>query len=111
MAWPAWPIDEDKALARYVLPEVGERVRITIVRDDEIKKGNRLAVVGAIYEALRNCDFRYGREKYVPEDGPQLIRDPGDSEKVTGKMTWMWRPGYRDWLRVSRLPFWALSFD
>src|SRR5262249_5170628 len=69
MAWPAWPIDEDKALARYVLPEVGERVRITIVRDDEIKKGNRLAVVGAIYEALRNCDFRYGREKYAPEDG------------------------------------------
>lgn len=82
MAWPAWPIDEDKALARYVLPETAERVRLAIVRDDEIKKGDRLAVVRAIYEALAASDFRYAREMYAPDDGPQLIRDPG--EMLTG---------------------------
>jgi len=82
MAWPSWPIDEYKALARYVLPEMAERVRLAIVRDDEIKNGNRLAVVRAIYEALAACDFRYAREMYAPDDGPQLIRDPG--EMLTG---------------------------
>ena len=82
MTWPSWPTDEDKALARYVLPEMAERVRLAIVRDDEIKNQNRLAVVGAIYEALAACDFRYAREMYALDDGPQLIRDPG--EMLTG---------------------------
>jgi hypothetical protein len=83
MAWPSWPIDEDKALARYVLPEMAERVRLEkIVRDDEIKNGNRLTVVRAIYEALAACDFRYAREMHAPDDGPQIIRDPG--EMLTG---------------------------
>src|SRR5215470_8359808 len=76
MAWPVWSIDEPAALARYVMPEVAERVRLDIVRDDAIARRDRLAVVRAIYDAMEKCDFHYSREIWAPRDGPQIIRQP-----------------------------------
>jgi hypothetical protein len=76
MAWPDWPKDDAKGLARYVLPEVGERLRLDIGRDDALKKGDRLAVARAVYEALAKLDLNYARELYHPDEMVQRIREP-----------------------------------
>jgi hypothetical protein len=57
MAWPDWPKDDAKGLARYVLPDLAERVRLDIVRDDALARDDRQAVVRAIYRALTKCDL------------------------------------------------------
>jgi hypothetical protein len=76
MAWPDWPKDDTKGLARYVLPNVAERLKLAIVRDDAHAGGDHVAVARAVYEALAGCDLRYARELYHPDDMVQRIRDP-----------------------------------
>jgi hypothetical protein len=76
MSWPNWSVDERSTLARYVLSDVAQQISLGVVRDDAIKRGDRLTVVHAIYDALLKLQLHYSREVWSPQDGPQVIRDP-----------------------------------
>ena len=78
MVWPPWSTDEHSSLARYVLPDVADQVRPTTVRDDAIARGDRAAVVRAIYNSLLERDLHYSREKWDHLGSTQRIREPED---------------------------------
>src|SRR5918994_5907679 len=75
MPWPDWPKDDAKGLARYVLPDVAQRLALGIARDDALARGEREEVARAVYDALARKDLRYARELYHPDDLIQRIRD------------------------------------
>jgi hypothetical protein len=77
MAWFDWPKSQYTMLASYVLPQLADRLKLAIVRDDALAKSDGPRIVaGAIYDALITDDIRYAREIYDPEIKRQKIRDP-----------------------------------
>jgi hypothetical protein len=78
MPWAAWPKDDGKGLARYVLPEVSDKVRTASNTADLEARGELDAVAREIYEALAAQDIRWARARYNPDDAVQNVRPPGD---------------------------------
>ena len=77
MPWAAWAKINDKGLAQYVLPQIANRVRLSITRDDALTKpGGRRDVTEAIFNALCTFDIRYARPLYNPIQEQQTIRAP-----------------------------------
>jgi hypothetical protein len=76
MAWPSWPKTDEKGLARYVRPDIAGQLRLKVVRDDLLARGERRELLEAIYAALLKSDIRYARELFDPTLDVQLIRDP-----------------------------------
>lgn len=77
MPWADWAKINEKGLAQYVLPQIANRIRLSIRRDDALAKpGGRQIVVEAIFNALRALDVRYARPPYNATQELQTIRDP-----------------------------------
>ena len=76
MAWPSWPKTDEKGLARYVRPDIAGQLRLKVVRDDLLARGERRELLEAIYAALLKSDIHYARELFDPTLDVQLIRDP-----------------------------------
>src|SRR5262245_16638273 len=77
MSWPAWTKLDEKGLARYVLPEVENRLRLDVNREDALTQpGGRGVVTESIYRALLRRGIRYSAPLYNPDLDVQEIRDP-----------------------------------
>ena len=77
MPWAAWAKINDKGLAQYVLPQIANRIRLSITRDDALTKpGGRRDVTEAIFNALCTFDIRYSRPLYNSIQEQQTIREP-----------------------------------
>jgi hypothetical protein len=76
MAWPSWPKTDEKGLARYVCRDIAGQLRLKVVRDDLLARGERRELLEAIYAELLKSDIRYARELFDPTLDVQLIRDP-----------------------------------
>src|ERR671918_2917461 len=77
MPWADWAKINEKGLAQYVLPQIANRIRLSIRRDDALAQpGGRQIVAEAIFNALRAADVRYARPLYNPTQELQTIRDP-----------------------------------
>ncbi len=87
MAWPPWPKGNEKDLAKYVLPSVAGRVKLSAVREDLLKLGKRRELLEEIYKALLKYDIRYAREPFDSTLEQQRIRTPAEILKGAGDAT------------------------
>jgi hypothetical protein len=87
MAWQPWPKGSEKDLAKYVLPSVAGRVKLSAVRDDVLRLGKRRELLEEIYKALLKYDIRYAREPFDPTLEQQRIRTPAEILKGAGDAT------------------------
>jgi hypothetical protein len=87
MAWAAWPKDDGKGLARYVLADVADKVRTANATADIEALGELDAVVREIYDALAAHDLRWARARYHPDDALQFVRSPYDILSGSGDGT------------------------
>jgi hypothetical protein len=77
--WPKWRKAADTTLVSYVTPDAVEQLRrLGVNRYDLQRRGDRRAVIQAIYESLLRSDIRYAPEKYHPSEAVQEIRSPAE---------------------------------
>ncbi|WP_306900542.1 NACHT domain-containing protein [Arthrobacter sp. B1I2] len=91
MNWNPWPKADEKGLARYVLPSIGEKVKVRPSGGrsaaDLHAAGDYRALTRAIYEALCQRDIHWSRASYHPDSKSQVIRHPESILNGSGEGT------------------------